>query len=186
MSNFESAPLNQPAIQACNAGEAPEILAIINDAAVAYKGVIPLDRWHEPYMSREEFEHELAAGVQFFGYMANEVLLGVMGIQEVKDVTLIRHAYVRTLARNQGIGGKLLTHLLGQTQRPVLIGTWAAATWAIRFYERHGFTLVTESEKNLLLKKYWTVPDRQIATSVVLMDAKSKQAGLCLGSATIA
>jgi N-acetylglutamate synthase-like GNAT family acetyltransferase len=118
--------------------------------------------------------------------MANEVLLGVMGIQEVKDVTLIRHAYVRTLARNQGIGGKLLTHLLGQTQRPVLIGTWAAATWAIRFYERHGFTLVTESEKNLLLKKYWTVPDRQIATSVVLMDAKSKQAGLCLGSATIA
>jgi len=175
-----------PNIRACISADVQEMAAIINDAAVAYKGVIPADRWHEPYMPREELEQELAAGVQFVGYVAKGVLLGVMGIQEVKDVTLIRHAYVRTLARNQGIGGKLLAHLLAQTQRPVLIGTWAAATWAIRFYERHGFTLVTEREKNLLLKKYWTVPDRQIATSVVLIDAKSKQAGLCSVSATVA
>jgi GNAT superfamily N-acetyltransferase len=176
----------KPAIRACNSADLQEIFAIINDSAVAYKDAIPADRWHEPYMPREELEHELAAGVQFSGYVEKGVLLGVMGIQEIKDATLIRHAYVRTLARNQGIGGKLLEHLLAQTQRPVLIGTWAAATWAIRFYERHGFTLVAEREKNLLLKKYWTVPDRQIAASVVLVDAKLKRPGLSLGSATIA
>jgi GNAT superfamily N-acetyltransferase len=175
-----------PNIRACRSVDVPEMAAIINDSAIAYKDAIPADRWHEPYMPREELEHELAAGVQFSGYVENGVLLGVMGIQDVKDVTLIRHAYVRTLARNQGIGGKLLSHLFAKTERPVLIGTWAAATWAIRFYERHGFTLVTETEKNLLLKRYWTVPGRQIATSVVLMDAKSKQAGLCSVSAMIA
>jgi GNAT superfamily N-acetyltransferase len=112
--------------------------------------------------------------VRFSGYIENGVLLGVMGIQDVKDVTLIRHAYVRTTARNQGIGGKLLAHLVTQTQRPILIGTWAAAIWAIRFYERHGFKVVSDSEKNVLLKTYWTVPDRQIATSVVLTDGKWK------------
>jgi len=159
-------------IRACTAADVPEIFAIINDAATAYKGVIPADRWHEPYMPREELEHEIAAGVRFSGYTEKGILLGVMGIQDVKDVTLIRHAYVRTIARNHGIGGKLLAHLVSQTQRPILIGTWVAATWAIRFYERHGFTVVSESEKNLLLKKYWTVPDRQIATSVVLVNGK--------------
>ena len=174
-----------PNIRACISADVQEMAAIINDAAVAYKGVIPADRWHEPYMPREELEQELAAGVQFVGYVAKGVLLGVMGIQEVKDVTLIRHAYVQTIARNRGVGGKLLACLRGQTHRPVLIGTWSAATWAIRFYERHGFTVVTEREKNLLLKKYWTVPDRQIATSVVLVDEKSKREPLNLGSATM-
>jgi GNAT superfamily N-acetyltransferase len=159
-------------IRACAAADVPEICAIINDAASAYKGVIPADRWHEPYMPREELEKEIAAGVRFSGYVEKGVLLGVMGIQDVKDVTLIRHAYVRTTARNQGIGGKLLAHLITLTQKPVLIGTWAAATWAIRFYEHHGFRVVSESEKNVLLKKYWTIPDRQVATSVVLVDGK--------------
>lgn len=123
-------------------------------------------------MPRAELENEITAGVRFSGYTENGGLLGVMGIQDIKDVTLIRHAYVRTVARNQGIGGKLLTHLVTKTHRPILIGTWAAATWAIRFYERHGFTVVAEGEKNDLLKKYWTVPDRQIATSVVLAETK--------------
>jgi len=146
--------------------------AIVNDSAFAYKGVIPADRWHEPYMPPEELEHEILAGVRFSGYVQNGLLLGIMGIQDVKDVTLIRHAYVRTHARNQGIGGKLLAHLIVRTQRPILIGTWAAATWAVQFYQRHGFFLVSDNEKNLLLKKYWSVPDRQIATSVVLADVK--------------
>jgi GNAT superfamily N-acetyltransferase len=159
-------------IRPCTATDVPEIFAIINDAAIAYKGVIPADRWHEPYMPLAELEREIAAGVRFSGYVENGILLGVMGIQDVKDVTLIRHAYVRTTARNHGIGGKLLAYLVTLTQRPVLIGTWSAATWAIRFYERHGFRVVSESEKNLLLKKYWTVPDRQIATSIVLADGK--------------
>jgi N-acetylglutamate synthase-like GNAT family acetyltransferase len=172
-------------IRACTSADVQEMAAIINDSAVAYKGVIPADRWHEPYMSLEEINHEIAAGVRFSGYLEDGVLLGVMGIQDVKDVTLIRHAYVQTIARNRGVGGKLLACLRGQTHRPVLIGTWSAATWAIRFYERHGFTVVTEREKNLLLKKYWTVPDRQIATSVVLVDEKSKREPLNLGSATM-
>jgi len=162
-------------IRACTTADVPEMGAIINDAAIAYKGVIPADRWHEPYMPREELEREIAAGVRFSGYAENGVLLGVMGIQDVKDVTLIRHAYVRTTARNHGIGGKLLAHLVTLTQRPVLIGTWTAAIWAIRFYERHGFTVVSEAEKNILLKKYWSIPDRQVATSVVLVDAKHEQ-----------
>ena len=159
-------------IRGCVAADLPAMLEIINDAAIAYKGVIPADRWQEPYMPSEELEHEVAAGVRFSGYVENGILLGVMGIQDVKDVTLIRHAYVRTNARNQGIGGKLLSRLITQTQRPILLGTWAAATWAIRFYERYGFTVVTENEKNILLRKYWSIPDRQIATSVVLVDKR--------------
>lgn len=159
-------------IRPCTSEDLPEIYSIINDAAIAYKGVIPADRWHEPYMPLRELENEIAAGVRFHGYVANSGLLGVMGIQDVKDVTLIRHAYVRTSVRNQGIGGKLLAHLVQLASRPILIGTWSAATWAIRFYERHGFRVVTEAEKNRLLKTYWTVPDRQIATSVVLADGK--------------
>lgn len=162
------------AIRPCTADDSPEIRAIINDAAIAYKGVIPDDRWHEPYMPFRELENEIAAGVRFYGYATSNGLVGVMGIQDVKDVTLIRHAYVRTCVRNQGIGGKLLAHLVNLTSRPVLIGTWAAAIWAIRFYERHGFRVVTDAEKNRLLKIYWTVPDRQIATSVVLADGKWK------------
>ncbi|MEJ5311654.1 MAG: GNAT family N-acetyltransferase [Anaerolineae bacterium] len=141
---------------------------IINDAAQAYRGVIPADRWHEPYMSREELRHEIEAGVRFWGYEEDGVLVGVMGIQDVQDVTLIRHAYVYIARRGQGIGSKLLTHLRTLTERPILIGTWAAATWAIRFYEKHGFRQVSWEEKERLLRTYWYIPERQVETSVVL------------------
>ncbi|OAM89565.1 GNAT family N-acetyltransferase [Termitidicoccus mucosus] len=159
-------------ITPCRVEEEPVIHEIINDAANAYKGVIPADRWHEPYMSASELQSEIGKGVRFYGYREANRLLGVMGIQEVKEVTLIRHAYVRTQHRGKGIGGQLLAHLRQLTNRPVLIGTWKAATWAIRFYEKHGFALVTEREKNRLLKTYWTVPDRQIEESVVLADSR--------------
>jgi N-acetylglutamate synthase-like GNAT family acetyltransferase len=161
----------QPLIRLCNDADFEAMYAIINDAAEAYRGVIPEDRWHEPYMSREELRHEIACGVRFWGYEQQGELVGVMGIQDVEDVTLIRHAYVRTAERGQGIGGTLLCELRRMTARPILIGTWAAATWAIRFYQRHGFRQVTPEEKNRLLKQYWTIPERQIETSVVLADA---------------
>ncbi|MCK5113660.1 MAG: GNAT family N-acetyltransferase [Phycisphaerae bacterium] len=141
---------------------------IINDAATAYKGVIPDDRWHEPYMPREELAGEISAGVRFWGCEIDGELAGVMGIQDVQDVALIRHAYVRTPLRGQGAGGKLLQHLLPLTDRPILIGTWAAAVWAVGFYQKHGFRLVTPEQKNRLLAKYWSIPDRQVETSVVL------------------
>ncbi len=159
-------------IRACNEGDFAAIFAIINDAAQAYRGIIPADRWHEPYMSADELRHEIASGVNFWGSEESGQLLGVMGIQDVKDVTLIRHAYVRTAHRNQGIGQKLLAHLQKLSERPVLIGTWAAAIWAIRFYEKNGFRLVTPAEKDRLLRKYWRIPDRQIETSVVLVDGR--------------
>jgi N-acetylglutamate synthase-like GNAT family acetyltransferase len=158
-------------IRPCNTADFEAIYEIVNDAAVAYKGVIPADRWHEPYMPREELRYEIDAGVRFWGYEENGELIGVMGIQDVQDVTLIRHAYVRTTQRRKGIGGKLLSHLLTLTERPILIGTWAAASWAIRFYEKHGFRLVSEEEKNRLLKEYWSIPERQVETSVVLVEA---------------
>jgi GNAT superfamily N-acetyltransferase len=145
-----------------------QIMAIINDAASAYKGVIPDDRWQEPYMSEEQLSSQIADGVEFWCYVEEDVMLGVMGIQDKGDVTLIRHAYVRTSARNKGIGGQLLRHLSGLTSKPILIGTWAAAGWAIRFYEKHGYHLVSFEEKERLLKKYWKIPSRQIETSVVL------------------
>lgn len=157
-------------IRPCNDADFEAVYSIINDAAQAYRGVIPEDRWHDPYMPKEELRHEIESGVRFWGYEKNDELLGVMGIQEVQDVTLIRHAYVRTPSRNQGIGGKLLAELRKLTCRPILIGTWAAATWAIRFYERHGFRQVSREEKNRLLKKYWSIPERQVETSVVLAE----------------
>lgn len=150
------------------------IYAIINDAAIAYKGHIPDDCWHEPYMSKEHLAAEIDDGITFYGYEENGELLGIMGIQDVKDITLFRHAYVRTARRNQGIGGQLLVHLAALAVKPVMIGTWKAATWAISFYEQHGFTLVNERMKNKLLKKYWTISKRQIETSVVLVQAGSK------------
>ncbi len=159
-------------IRQCNEKDFDAIFEIINDAAQAYKGVIPADRWREPYMSKEYLQHEIEAGVIFGGYEENGELAGVMGIQHVQDVTLIRHAYVRTVRRNQGIGGKLISLLKTLTNRPVLVGTWADARWAIHFYEKHGFRLVTHDEKNHLLKTYWSIPDRQIETSVVLADKK--------------
>jgi N-acetylglutamate synthase-like GNAT family acetyltransferase len=158
-------------IRACTESDIPSMVAIINDAAMAYKGIIPADRWHDPYMPEAELRREISSGVAFSGYEVEGRLVGIMGVQAVKDVTLIRHAYVRTRDRGKGIGSSLLAHLRVKTGRPVLIGTWAAAVWAIRFYEKHGFRLVSESEKNRLLKKYWTIPGRQIATSVVLAEA---------------
>ena len=157
-------------IRPCTDNDFDAMLAIINDAALAYKGHIPADRWKEPYMSTEYLRHELDAGVRFWGYEENGELLGVMGIQDVQDVTLIRHAYVRTATRGKGIGGKLIKHLKQLTSRPTLVGTWAAADWAIRFYEKHGFRLVSWEEKERLLRKYWNIPERQTETSVVLAD----------------
>jgi N-acetylglutamate synthase-like GNAT family acetyltransferase len=157
-------------IRRCDARDFESIYAIINDGAQAYKGIIPADRWTEPYMSREKLQHEIDDGVVFWLYEDTGICVGVMGIQQVQDVTLIRHAYVRTTSRNQGIGALLLSHLRKMANNPVLIGTWADAVWAIRFYERHGFQIVAPGEKQRLLKKYWTVPDRQIETSVVLAD----------------
>ena len=158
-------------ISQCSESDVPAIFSIINDAAVAYKGVIPDDRWHEPYMSMDELKSEIARGVRFWGFRENDLLVGVMGIQDVKDVTLIRHAYVKTAMRNKGIGKKLLTFLVQQIERPVLIGTWKAAAWAVEFYKKNRFTMVTVEEKTALLKKYWTIPDRQVETSVVLADS---------------
>jgi GNAT superfamily N-acetyltransferase len=146
--------------------------AIINDGAEAYRGVIPPDRWVEPYMSKEKLRHEMDDGVEFWGWEDAGALVGVMGIQQVKDVTLIRHAYVRTETQGKGIGRKLLEALRQLTEKPVLIGAWADAIWAIRFYERNGFERVSTEEKNRLLKIYWTIPDRQVETSVVLADER--------------
>jgi len=157
-------------IRKCDDTDFEAIYEIVNDGAQAYKGVIPADRLKDPYMDRDELRHEIDAGVEFWGYEEAGELLGVMGIQHVLDVTLIRHAYVQTARQNRGIGGKLLLHLRTMTSRPILIGTWADASWAIRFYEKHGFRVVTVEEKNRLLKKYWSIPDRQIETSVVLAE----------------
>lgn len=159
-------------IKACTESDFEAIYAVINDAARAYKGVIPADRWHEPYMSRAELQSEIEAGVAFWGFYEGDEIIGVMGIQDVLDVTLVRHAYVQTGRRNQGIGSRLLAHHYRQSERPVLVGTWAAAVWAIRFYEKHGFRLVTPTEKDRLLRKYWSIPDRQVETSVVLADER--------------
>ncbi|MHB8842329.1 MAG: GNAT family N-acetyltransferase [Candidatus Aquicultor sp.] len=155
-------------IRKCEESDFEAIFEIVNDAAQAYRGIIPADRWTEPYMPKEELRHEIDDGVAFWGYEEEGELLGVMGIQPVKDVTLIRHAYVRTSRRNQGIGSKLLDFLMTQAKPPVLIGTWADATWAVRFYEKNGFNLVSTEEKNRLLRTYWSIPERQVETSVVL------------------
>lgn len=152
----------------CGSDDFPAILAIINAAAEAYRGVIPPDRWHEPYMSGDALRAELAAGVTFSGYEADGGLRGVMGLQAVADVDLIRHAYVLPEYQRHGVGGALLGRLRGQSTRRILVGTWAAATWAIDFYQRHDFVLVAPAAKATLLKTYWTIPDRQIETSVVL------------------
>ncbi|MGD8915088.1 MAG: GNAT family N-acetyltransferase [Syntrophobacterales bacterium] len=157
-------------IRKCDDRDFETIYEIVNEAAEVYKGIIPADRWQEPYMPRDELRHEIDADVQFWGYEEEGKLLGVMGIQDVLDVTLIRHAYVRTAEQKKGIGGKLLSHLRTLTSRPILLGTWADASWAIRFYEKHGFRLVTPEEKDRLLKKYWSIPERQIETSVVLVE----------------
>ncbi|MCH2502089.1 MAG: GNAT family N-acetyltransferase [Dehalococcoidia bacterium] len=159
-------------IRVCIGDDFEAIFQVINDAAEAYRGIIPVDRWHEPYMPREELQAEVSAGVAFLGYEKDGELAGVMGTQDVQDVTLIRHAYVRTPQRGQGIGGELLGRIMDQATKPILIGTWADAVWAVRFYENHGFKVVSTQEKETLLRKYWNVPDRQIETSVVLADQR--------------
>lgn len=152
------------------------ILKVINDAAQVYKGVIPDDRWKEPYMPAEELREEIEAGVWFFGWVEGGHLLGVTGIQALKGTTLIRHAYVLPECQRRGIGTKLLEHLLGLAETSeILVGTWTDATWAIRFYEKHGFKLVSSREKDRLLRTYWNIPERQIETSVVLRTIPSLQ-----------
>ena len=155
-------------IRLCRGEERDDILAIVNAAAEAYRGVIPADRWRDPYMPRHELDREIEAGVVFWGYEADGALLGVMGVQSMPDVDLIRHAYVRPGSQRRGVGGALLEHLARSTTRRMLVGTWAAADWAIRFYRRHGFELVSPKSKTVLLETYWTIPVRQIETSVVL------------------
>jgi len=159
-------------IHPCHRADADHIHRIINDGAEAYRGVIPEDRWQVPYMPLSKLLQEMNRGVRFHGFYQEETLVGVMGIEDVEDVSLIRHAYVRTAHQRQGIGAALMDHLTSSNQRPLLVGTWAAATWAIRFYERRGFTLVTPEEKDYLLDRYWSIPDRQRDTSVVLADER--------------
>ena len=163
-------------IRRCDERDFESMLAIINDGAQAYKGIIPADRWTEPYMPADKLRHEIEDGVVFWGYEEQGTLTGVMGIQPVLDVTLIRHAYIQTGNQGRGIGGQLLSVLSEQASSPVLIGTWADAIWAIRFYQKHGFQMVDSEEKNRLLRKYWTIPERQIETSVVLADTKWREA----------
>jgi GNAT superfamily N-acetyltransferase len=155
-------------IHPCGDDERAAILAIVNTAAEAYRGVIPADRWHEPYMDVRELDAEVADGVAFWGYYSDGVLIGVMGIQRLDDVDLIRHAYVLPGHQGRGVGGQLLLHLRRLSSRRMLVGTWAAAEWAIRFYRHNGFELVSPETRTALLKTYWTIPERQIETSVVL------------------
>jgi N-acetylglutamate synthase-like GNAT family acetyltransferase len=152
------------------------MLAIVNDGAEAYRGVIPVDRWHEPYMPRDELLSEIADGVRFCVAEEDGRLLGVMGIQDKGAVTLVRHAYVASTAQRMGVGTNLLRHIEGLSDKPILIGTWAAASWAIEFYQRNGFTVVSHEQKERLLRTYWSIPDRQIETSVVLGNARWMEA----------
>lgn len=157
-------------IRPCTEQDFEMILEVINDGARAYDGVIPADRLKVPYMSPEELRHEIGEGVRFWGLEEDGELLGVMGLQDVEEVTLIRHAYVRSNRGRRGIGGRLLTDLRSRTSRPLLVGTWAAAGWAIRFYHQHGFELVARDQTAALLRRYWSVPERQIETSVVMAE----------------
>jgi len=156
-------------IRLSRAHECSAILEIINDAAEAYRGVIPPECWHEPYMSTVELVGEMAEGVVFWVLEQDNELTGVMGLQDKGGVDLIRHAYVRTRHRRQGIGSELLRRVEAQSEKPILIGTWAAATWAIDFYRAHGYQVTSNGVKTALLRRYWTVPERQMATSVVLV-----------------
>jgi N-acetylglutamate synthase-like GNAT family acetyltransferase len=155
-------------VRQCHKDECSAVSEIINAAAEAYRGVIPADRWHDPYMSLLALESEISAGVGFWACESEGDVIGVMGIQPVRDVDLIRHAYVRPGYQRRGIGAALISHIRSMSSRQMLVGTWAAATWAIAFYQRHGFELVSAEQRTALLRKYWTIPERQIETSVVL------------------
>jgi N-acetylglutamate synthase-like GNAT family acetyltransferase len=161
-------------IERCKSGDFKIIYEIINDSSAAYKGFIPADCWHEPYMTEQELKIQIEQGVEFWCFKENEEILGIMGVQDKTDVILIRHAYVRTASRNKGIGGQLLAFLVKLTEKPILIGTWAAAAWAIGFYQRHDFRLLPAAEKDQLLSKYWSIPSRQAETSVVLANSSWK------------
>jgi GNAT superfamily N-acetyltransferase len=169
---LEPAPVAYPRIRLLRDDEIDRALEVINQAALAYKGVIPSDCWQEPYMPEAELRVEIAAGVNFWGCETEGGLVGVMGRQDLEDVTLIRHAYVAPASQRQGVGARLLAHLLQEIPGPILVGTWAAAWWAIRFYEQHNFELVTQTEKYRLLNTYWSISPRQMETSVVLGDPK--------------
>ncbi len=162
-------------IRQCVAQDFEAIYEIINDAAQAYKGIIPDDRWHDPYMSRAELRDEIADGIVFWGLERNGQLIGVMGIQDKGEVTLIRHAYVRTRMRGKAIGTELLKRLEAETDKPILLGTWTAAHWAVSFYEKNGYRMVSEEEKNRLLRRFWSIPERQVETSVVLASSRWPQ-----------
>ena len=159
-------------IRKCTQRDLSVIDAIINEAAQAYQGVIPEDRWHEPYMPIDELEHEIGDGVEFWGYEEAGGLVGVMGLQNKGDLYLIRHAYVRKSHQTHGIGTKLLRHLEQMTDKPILIGTWADVPWAIQFYQKNGYRLLSRPDTERLLKKYWRIPERQVATSVVLANSR--------------
>lgn len=160
--------IHMHAIRRCHADDTATILAIVNAAAEVYRDVIPADRWHDPYMSSAQLSRDVAAGVEFWGYELEGTLIGVMGIQPVRDVDLIRHAYVRPGSQRLGVGAALIAHLRGLSTRRMLVGTWADAAWAIRFYQREGFRLVDPPQAAELLRSYWDIPARQIETSVVL------------------
>lgn len=160
-------------IRPCTEADFESVLSIINDGAEAYRGIIPEDRWKEPYMSADELRHEISTGITFSGAESGGGLVGVMGIQPVEDVILIRHAYVLSARQKNGVGSDLLVHLIDNAPRPVLIGTWKAARWAIRFYEKHGFGLIEGDEKDRLLQTYWRIPARQVETSVVMADPRA-------------
>jgi N-acetylglutamate synthase-like GNAT family acetyltransferase len=163
-------------IRKCTESDFETVFEIINDAAEAYQGVIPSDRWHEPYMPSEDLHREIEDDVIFWGLEQEDRLLGVMGIQDRGDVTLIRHAYVRTRFQKQGIGSELLVYLESLTEKPILVGTWKDALWAVSFYERNGYTLVSDQEKDRLLRRYWSISERQVETSVVLAKQKLTEA----------
>jgi GNAT superfamily N-acetyltransferase len=159
-------------IRPCGAQDLQPIFSVVNDAAKAYKGIIPADRWHEPYMALDELQREIDAGIVFWGCELGGQLVGVMGIQDRGEVDLIRHAYVQSDQRRKGIGEKLLKHLESTTTKPILIGTWNAAGWAVRFYEKNGYRMLSRPETERVLRKYWNIPERQIETSVVLAHAR--------------
>jgi len=154
-------------IRECTIDDAERICFVVNEAAEAYRGVIPDDCWHEPYMPLDELRREMA-GMTFFGWDGVDGLVGVMGYQPLEGVTLVRHAYVLSARQGEGIGGRLLDHLMAMSSGRLLVGTWQAATWAVRFYERHGFRRLGDAESQELLRRYWEIPARQRETSLVL------------------
>jgi len=159
-------------IRISSAADFDAILGIINQAALVYRGVIPADCWHDPYMSDEELSREIRQGVEFWVAEIEGRIVGVMGMQDKGEVVLVRHAYVISTSQRSGVGTRLLRHVECLTEKPILIGTWAAASWAIDFYRRNGFNVVPRTEKDRLLRTYWSIPDRQIETSVVLANER--------------